>query len=207
MLRPEHKRPLITYWAIVRKNKCHQMIQLNRIVSAMSKTSLERFRSIMFNLSYPRSMSKKKDELEANAADTPQPTNAEPTTPNDPIRVDDKTAESPAQEPPNPDPLNNWLQEEQYFHYDFDGDMHIGREVFGKIPIEDVANIIKAVFAKVKSEGGLKTDTLYFKNGRLRVVVKDSNSREEINGSDLSRSGQWHRNNKHHTVITVEELS
>ncbi|SFC94181.1 hypothetical protein SAMN05421780_11353 [Flexibacter flexilis DSM 6793] len=106
----------------------------------------------------------------------------------------------------NPTP-NTWQQEEQYFHYDFDGDMHISREVFKKIPIEDVANIIKAVFAKVSAERGLKTDTLYFKNGRLRVVVKDSNSREEIYGSDLSRSGQWHRSNKHHTIITVEELS
>ncbi len=98
-----------------------------------------------------------------------------------------------------------WQRSEQYFHYDFNGDLVIDRDVLRAIPVEEVAEIVSEVYGKVKEQEGLKTDTLYFNNDEgYRLVVKDSHSREDLGNESLSRSGNWHRNNNHKTSVSIE---
>ena len=116
-------------------------------------------------------------------------------------------AESPEQvAPAAPKPKGNkWQRSEQYFHYDFNGDLVIDRDVLRAIPVEEVAEIVAEVYGKVKEQEGLKTDTLYFNNDEgYRLVVKDSHSREDLGNESLSRSGNWHRNNNHKTSVSIE---
>ncbi|MES2387838.1 MAG: hypothetical protein V4543_07530 [Bacteroidota bacterium] len=110
----------------------------------------------------------------------------------------------PEAEKPKPK-ANKWQRSEQYFHYDFNGDLVIDRDVLRAIPVEEVAEIVSEVYAKVKEQEGLKTDTLYFNNDEgYRLVVKDSHSREDLGNESLSRSGNWHRNNNHKTSVSIE---
>ncbi len=100
---------------------------------------------------------------------------------------------------------SKWQRSEQYFHYDFNGDLVIDRDVLRAIPVEEVAEIVSEVYSKVKEQEGLKTDTLYFNNDEgYRLVVKDSHSREDLGNESLSRSGNWHRNNNHKTTVSIE---
>lgn len=100
----------------------------------------------------------------------------------------------------------SWEQESKTATYEFKGDLIIKRNVFEHISLNDVSKIVTGVFKQVEEQGGLDTDTLSFNNGKLRVIVKDSHSKEEITeGEGLSKSGDWHRKAKYSTLVSIEE--